>query len=486
MASNSTRFIFFLVFLKAKKKMPITTFFKTLPENIKEIRKDYVERTHKDFLSVQTQIRNGANSNTIAYVIFITFCAIVVVSVLEGVKSGKEIKHFLLALFTISLLGSMYSAFVDHATAAPEDDKFFGIRVMLYVALGLLAANLVTAHPAIDRLLKIRATKVAAGKGPGREIIKALGILLVIGGGSIVFGFLDNFGMKLGTDALEDGLFWNIGKNAVGGDNESNLANLERFKEFMEGKENLKKLFLDQNSALGSEIVNDIAFRYDTIKDAGSMLGNTFSDFVGALLGAGISAVFANLTGISGDFENPTWIVSILQNPVSKVVLEAVFIGLGCLFPISLHFDAQAKDYKTKFGKDLKINSWFPKLSNSKFKILLIALVVGLILSQMFVHEESDIPASDIPSKAGPLSFICACVAFIIMIFVTWNLYSYVSDKRVRIGEKRAELKRPPEAKEEANRQEARRGGRLPVSNRLPAPNTVDEQMPRYDNDLAA
>merc|ERR1719373_74341 len=106
---------------------------------------------------------------------------------------------------------------------------------------------------------------------------------------------------------------------------------------------------MDIDTPLGRDRIRiymkDVRERFTTIKDASSMLGNTFSDFLGALLGAGVGKLFSYLTAIDGDVElapddngfNAN-AIRFLQNGVVRVIMEAVFFGIGCLIPVWMHY----------------------------------------------------------------------------------------------------------------------------------------------------
>ena len=88
--------------------------------------------------------------------------------------------------------------------------------------------------------------------------------------------------MKLGTDALEDGVFWNAGVNALGKDPDATDAKGD----YTEGLNAFNRFFTTQNPDIIQMFtaktaytdVDQIVARYDAIKSSGSMLGNTFSD----------------------------------------------------------------------------------------------------------------------------------------------------------------------------------------------------------------
>ena len=64
-----------------------------------------------------------------------------------------------------------------------------------------------------------------------------------------------------------------------------------------------KELSSDKNSKLGGgvrEFVRNVKEKYELIDGSKSMMGNTFSDFVGAILGAAIINLFTYMTSYDG------------------------------------------------------------------------------------------------------------------------------------------------------------------------------------------
>ena len=57
---------------------------------------------------------------------------------------------------------------------------------------------------------------------------------------------------------------------------------------------------IKEDKKLTSEYVTNLKRKYDVIDDSKAMLGNTFSDFIGALLGAGIINLFIYMTAYDG------------------------------------------------------------------------------------------------------------------------------------------------------------------------------------------
>lgn len=229
----------------------------------------------------------------------------------------------------------------------------------------------------------------------GKKFSK-IGAFIALGVSAIVFGFLDNFGMKLGTEALDNRfvqLFlepfskhkkfyihkksirrnlqymntWSnsnwrsvinqllrckddiieYSKSKTFSDNRMNdlVDDIQTF--IQDGSKPLqipKELFQighGTNTSGGvKEFVKNIKEKYDVIDGSKSMMGNTFSDFVGAILGAALINLFTFMTSYDGiDTGDETIDSSFLLKNLNKLgpFLEAFFISIGCLIPIFLH-----------------------------------------------------------------------------------------------------------------------------------------------------
>lgn len=222
---------------------------------------------------------------------------------------------FLLLFFAICIYCDMAKGLVG---------DFFGVKSLLYVG-ALLLLNVALTTEVTTFKLKRSVEKRAQFSDPG-----PVGMLLTLGGGSLIFGFLDNFGMKLGTDALEDTVFWDLSNKLMGHDSETK-AKLKTIKNYI-GANNFQAL-------LNMGDIKDQLEKLEVMNGAMSMLGNTFSDFVGGLLGAGITVLLSHVTGIDGSKK----VDANLENPVMVVFLEAVFIAIGCLIPVAYHFNSYGK-----------------------------------------------------------------------------------------------------------------------------------------------
>mmetsp|Transcript_36879 Transcript_36879/g.68046 ORF Transcript_36879/g.68046 Transcript_36879/m.68046 type:complete len:530 (-) Transcript_36879:37-1626(-) len=370
-------------------------------------------------------------------------------SMLEPKAYVNKISYPLITAVIMGLFFLICTQAEDLVAAAGNDEgpsDFIGIYILVGVAVLLLCFNGMALVPMLNKVFQRRLSSKP----------NAMGVFLTLGAGAIIFGFLDNFGMKLGTDALEGKVFMSLGKSIAGTkssvstqagvnsitelingnirEDESSfkpgsgtvipeIPNLEeemskhidtlddwsgkdynkvinsairfamaarpaRFAESGSGSNSsgggnppekeaeMKKLLdrlvdnileqdmkpltmppawtakdgiMDKDTQLGQDrariYMKDMRERFQTIKDASSMLGNTFSDFVGALLGAGVGKLFSYLSAIDGDVElsqddtsmNAN-IIRVFQNGVVRVIMEAVFIAIGCLIPVWMHY----------------------------------------------------------------------------------------------------------------------------------------------------
>ena len=85
--------------------------------------------------------------------------------------------------------------------------------------------------------------------------------------------------------------------------------------------------------------VNNIKHKYDIINDSKAMIGNTFSNVLGAILGAAIMNMFRYMTKYDGTYtgdskiDDSFWV----QNLNSYLpIIEGFFIAVGCLIPVFL------------------------------------------------------------------------------------------------------------------------------------------------------
>lgn len=300
-------------------------------------------------------------------------------------KVGRFLIPFvtLLSFFSACVVVAYIIADGSNDMLSVPRDQYAGIYFLLLTGVILTVMNFT--------VLKERSIKEYI-KGKKFSVI---GAFMALGVSAIVFGFLDNFGMKLGTEALDDtfvqlflGPFSshkkfeeykdNIAENLQIINNWSNgnwrtvmnhllrckddIAKLAKTSKVSDNR--LNDLMDDLNSFVQDggrplnipreligknddkdgggvrEYVRNIRAKYDMIDGSKSMMGNTFSDFIGAILGAAIINLFTYMTSYDGISTGDEKIDnSFLIRNLNKLgpFMEAFFISLGCLIPIFLN-----------------------------------------------------------------------------------------------------------------------------------------------------
>ena len=293
-------------------------------------------------------------------------------------KDNRLLNKFILPLVTmISFFVACY--FVSLLITSGQDsgkDKYSGIFFLVIVGIILTIFNIYV-------LSKEKLIKYIKGKK-----FSLIGVFMALGVSSIVFGFLDNFGMKLGTEALDDTFLQtflspfstdirfvnhkdNIKDNLkivntwASGNWRRIINQVLRFEDIIGKDKRLKDLSnsikkfnctklnvpsdILKNRDLTNEYVDNIKDKYDIIDGSKSMLGNTFSDFIGAILGAGLINLFIYSTGYDGsitgddDVDN-SFMIKHLNSYMP--FLEAIFIAIGCLVPVFLNIAMNRKSNK--------------------------------------------------------------------------------------------------------------------------------------------
>lgn len=297
-------------------------------------------------------------------------------------------------------------------------DQYSGILFLTLIGIILTIMNFT--------VLKERSIKEYV-KG---KKFSVMGVFMALGVSAIVFGFLDNFGMKLGTEALDDtfvqlflGPFsthkkfekykTEIQENLSILNKWSNskwksvinqiLRNKEEIREFVKqkNKRSLNDLMKDidefieegaipliipkdlstsKNTIQGGgvrEFIRNVKQKYKLIDGSKSMMGNTFSDFIGAILGAAVINLFTYMTSYDGvDSGDEKVENSFLLRNLNKLgpFMEAFFISLGCLIPIFLN---------VAINRDSN--------SNNNNKAWMVVGVIGIIMIFMMYMSVSGI-----------------------------------------------------------------------------------------------
>lgn len=293
-------------------------------------------------------------------------------------EKEKEIYRFILPAFALTafFIGCYFIALIIIAGESTGRDKFAGILFMFIVGAALLALN-------ASVLSGSNITQYIKGKK-----FSIIGMFMALGVSSIVFGFLDNFGMKLGTEALDDNFLQaflgpfsvdtrflehskNISKNLqimnnwVSKDWRKVLNHTLRFKNDIDKIPKLKDLSNAINKFGGSKLdiptkilanknmtndyVDNLRDKFDIIDGSKAMMGNTFSDFIGALLGAAVISLFMFMTTYDGTIvseenENNVFVKNL---GYYAPIMEAVFIAFGCLVPVFLNIAMTRMDGNT-------------------------------------------------------------------------------------------------------------------------------------------
>ena len=256
-------------------------------------------------------------------------------------------------------------------------DKYAGILFMGGIGVILTFANFtVLAKDKLDEYVK------------GKKF-SVLGLFMALGVSAIVFGFLDNFGMKLGTEALDDTFLQvflspfsqderfrphkqNIQQNLQTINDwtnadwrklvnhtlrfETDIAKIPKLKDLSNAIKsmNTDKLHIPSDILKDRETTNqyvdNLRDKYDIIDGSKAMMGNTFSDFIGAILGAALVNLFVYMTNYDGAFTGDD---DVDENFFVKYLsyyapfMEAIFIALGCLVPVFLNIAMNRRSNKS-------------------------------------------------------------------------------------------------------------------------------------------
>ncbi len=326
----------------------------------------------------------------------------------EEEDSYKKLSRF--AIPTISVLCFFISTFFVASIIQDGNYEFAGIYYMILICvIFTILNNTILSSDNIRQYIK------------GKKF-SSVGLIMALGVGSIVFGFLDNFGLKLGTDAL-DTSFLNIflGPFSVHNkftDYQDNIAqnitilntwsgskwrsvinqllrfnkevkslktqNINGFDDFIEdldffldsekggGRLMIPEEILAQGKETTRVYVRNIKDKYDLIDGSKNMMGNTFSDFIGAILGAAIINLFMYTTAydgfITGDDEvdESFWVKK--YNSYMPF-FEAICMAIGCLLPIFINIGMTRSNTN----------------NNKKYAWLIVGIVTLIIVGLMYI-----------------------------------------------------------------------------------------------------
>ena len=291
----------------------------------------------------------------------------------EEVSKRKFSFFALPTIIIFSFFSGCYFSSLIVENEVNKIDKYCGILYLLLVGFILLLSNFFIFTK--ERLLKLAA---------GTKFSK-VGLIMVMGIGATIFGFIDNFGMRLGTEAL-DNLFVQSFLNPLSthfefGKYKENIKenfgtintwtehdwrkvmnHVLRFEKEISKNKNMKDLSdalkkyhckplnipktILEDKDKTNRYVDNLRTKYDIIDGSKAMLGNSFSNFCAGLLGAGVAGMFTVLTSFDeltiGDKNLEENFHEIAEK--FKPLIEASFILIGCLIPIVLNIAMKRSD----------------------------------------------------------------------------------------------------------------------------------------------
>lgn len=284
-------------------------------------------------------------------------------------KKGLLDKYVSFFLPVTSLICFFLSCFLVSKVLLKGGGQYFGIYFILLITVILFVLN--------NTVLRDQSVKEYI-KGKKFSVI---GMLMISGVSALVFGFIDNFGLSLGIEALDhkflnlflspfsvDNRFVSekkaIARNLVNMNNWSNgkwrsvLNHLLSMKEEIRKVKGTEELMKDIDYLVKNQggrpleipkriretnqvhaFVKNIKSKYDIINDSKAMIGNTFSNVLGAILGAAIMNMFRYMTKYDGSYtgdnkiDDSLWVTKL--NSYLPVV-EGFFIMIGCMIPVFL------------------------------------------------------------------------------------------------------------------------------------------------------
>ena len=196
----------------------------------------------------------------IVFIIFIYFIQPIYAKTYDSKEEEdayKKISRF--ALPTISVLCFFISTYFVASIIQDGNYEFAGIYYMILICvIFTILNNTVLSNDKIRKYIK------------GKKF-SSTGLIMALGVGSIVFGFLDNFGLKLGTDAL-DTSFLNIF-----------LGPFSVHNKFTQHQENIAKNITILNTWSGSKwrsVINQLLRFNKEVKSLKSRNITGFGDFI--------------------------------------------------------------------------------------------------------------------------------------------------------------------------------------------------------------
>ena len=315
-------------------------------------------------------------------------------------NNSEKVKRFLLpvtAMFSF-FAGCYFVSLLVIESDKNKGDKYVGIYFLFLIGIILFIMNAtVLNHDNIHEYIK------------GKKFTY-IGLIMAISVGATIFGFIDNFGLKLGTEALDNVFLYtflrpfskdtrflkhreNIKENIetintwAASDWRKVLNQVLRFRseidkhpEFYDLSNSIKKFKckkLDipkeilKNREMTNNYVDNLRSQYDIIDDSKAMMGNTFSNFIAAMLGAAILNLFIYMTGYDGNYTGDEDIDdNFIVSNISTIapIFEGIFIVIGCFIPIFLSIAMKRNEFNY----------------NNKYSWLFVGLIGFMIVIMMY------------------------------------------------------------------------------------------------------
>jgi hypothetical protein len=264
--------------------------------------------------------------------------------------------------------------------------QYFGIYFILIIAGILIIYN-------NSIITQENVTKHIRGKK-----FSIVGMIMVLGISALIFGFIDNFGLRLGVEAL-DNSFLNmflgplsvdsrfkkeqktISKNLqymnnwAGGKWRSVLNQTLRFRDEISKIKNpkIKDLVDDMDELMNiqggkpllipdsikknnltKDFIQNVKRKFDIIEGSKAMMGNAFSNIIGSLLSSALVNLFTYMTKYDSIYTGDDDIdENVLVKKINSYVpfLEAFFITIGCAIPIVLNIAMTQDSYNNNNTK---------------------------------------------------------------------------------------------------------------------------------------
>lgn len=300
------------------------------------------------------------------------------------------------------LIGCYVSALiVENRTA--KIDKYCGVIFLSIISTIFFISNMTTFEH--NKLVQYTSGKKFTKVG-------ALTGLAVV---AVLSGFVDNFGLRLGSEAMSNKLSFSflgfLSKHKEFAQHsksiEDNLKTINKWAENdwrkvmnhvlrFEGEISKDKKMSDLTDALSkfkgqaidipkeilkdrnltNKYVDNLRKKYELIDDSKGMFGNTFSNFIGSLRGAGLASMLVYITSFDEIDTGDKRLEKTFSARFHKItpLLTGIFVVIGCLIPIMLNVAMKRTESNNTY-------IW------SILSVIVILIIASLFYSYLNTHE---------------------------------------------------------------------------------------------------